>query len=70
MVKAFKNILLKNQRAHALRDVGPAKFVKIMILGWPWPTLCQICFRMHLNGCNFWKVDFLEIVEAKVIILT
>ena len=25
---------------------------------------------MHLNGIFFWKVDFLNTVEAKVIILT
>ena len=25
---------------------------------------------MHLNGNLFWKVDFLNTVEAKVIILT
>ena len=25
---------------------------------------------MHLNGNSFWKVDFLNTVEAKIIILT
>ena len=53
-------------------DVGPTKFVQMMILGWPWPTKCQgqVCFLMHLNGKLNWKVDFLITVEAKVIILT
>ena len=25
----------------SITDIGPTKFVKTMILGWPWPTLCQ-----------------------------
>ena len=43
-----------------------------MIQGWPWPTLRQgqICFLMHLNGNFFWKVDFLNTIDAKDIILT
>ena len=50
---------------------GPTKFVQMIILGWPWPTKRQgqICFLMHLNGI-FLKVDFLNTVEAKDIILT
>ena len=43
-----------------------------MILGWPWPTYRQgqICFLIDLNGNFFWKVDFLNTVKAKVIILS
>ena len=41
-------------------DVSPTKFVQMMILGWPWPTLWQgqICFLMHFNGNNLEKLIF------------
>ena len=55
----------------SIRDVGPTKFVQIMILGWPWLFNVQVkfCFLMHLNNI-FWKSCFFETVEALVIILT
>ena len=47
-------------------DAGPTKFVQMMILGWPSPTLHQgqICFLMHLNRKYFEKLIFLNNVEA------
>ena len=55
----------------SIMNVGPIKFVQMIILGWPWPTYRhgRISFLMYLNGI-FWKVYFLNTVEAKVIILT
>ena len=49
----------------SIGDVGPTKFVQMMILSWPWPTYGQgqICFFLHLNVIFFWKVDFLNTVE-------
>ena len=56
----------------SIGDVGPTKFVQMMILGWPWPTELQgqICFLMHLNGKISEKLMFLKTVEALVITLT
>ena len=37
----LKIFLLQNQKADlvwSIGDVGPTKFVQMMILGWPWPT--------------------------------
>ena len=56
----------------SIRVVGPTKFVQMMILGWPWPTLRlgRICFLMHLRGDISEKLIFWETVEALAIILT
>ena len=56
----------------SIGDMGPTKFVQMMILSWPWPTNRQgkICFQMHLNWIFFMKSWFMNTVEAKVIILT
>ena len=53
----------------SMGDVGPTKFVQMMIIGWPWPTLRQgqICSLVHLNGNISEKLSFLE---NCVIILT
>ena len=55
----------------SIGDVVPTKFVQIMILEWPWPTLRQgqICFLMHLNRYFFEKLIFFKTLEAFVIIL-
>ena len=52
----------------SIGDVGPTKFVQMIILSWPWPrsNLLPNAFKWDI----FWKVDFLNTVEAKVIILT
>ena len=54
----------------SIEDGWPTKFVQIMILGWPWPTikvkLASWCIKMGKT----WKVEFSKTVEAKVIILT
>ena len=50
-------------------DVGPTKFVQMMVLGGPLHQ-GQICYLMHLNGTFFFlKDDILKIVEAKDIII-
>ena len=63
MVKPSKNLLLQNQKAGDLGDVGPTKL-----------TLAYLTSRSNLlpNAFkwDFLEADFLNIVEAKVIILT
>ena len=58
----------------SIRVVGPTKFVQMMILGLPCPTLRlgRICFLMHLRGGGgiSEKLIFWETVEALAIILT
>ena len=48
----------------SIRDVGPTKFVHMMILCWPWPTLRQgqIYFLMHLNGKLFEKLTVAKVI--------
>ena len=51
----------------SIGDEGPTKFVQMMILGWPWPTIRQgqICFLMHLNVIFICKVDFWILLKPK-----
>ena len=48
----------------SIRDVGPTKFIQMMILSWPWPTKRQgqTCFLMHSNG-NFLKSCFFKLYK-------
>ena len=52
-------------------DVRPTKFVQMMILCWPWPTLCQcqFCFLMQLNDKCFGKLIFWLLLKPKSLFL-
>ena len=51
----------------SIGDVGPTKFVQMMILGWPWLTKGQgqVCILMHLNGKFLEKFIVWKLLKLK-----